>query len=403
MQLDQHGHLTYFEARPPQVLKDKGATAVDWTPLFAAAGLDPAKLTADDPVWTWLSTSDVRAAWTGTWPGSDRPMRVEAAALRGKPVGFHVMGPWTQPWRNTGPEGSILESPVFLLQITLLLAILVGAPLLARQNLLRRRGDRSGALRLAVFLFVVQMALWLCRSHVIVSLGTFGMFLVAVCTGSFAALLVWTCYLALEPYVRRNWPRTLMASTGLLAGRWSDPVVGRDVLSGMLGGLLLHVAGQAFNHWSSKGRPNFVDTDTLLGVRGQLGALLQQVPYAARNALFFLFLLFLLRVLLRNQWAAAAAFAAIFTVLSTSGGPLDYVVGFGLNAILAVLLLRWGLLAGAVAYWVSNVMSFPITTHTGAWYYGNAVWVLVLLVLMAGWALRVSIRGRRLLPHGLFG
>jgi hypothetical protein len=229
------------------------------------------------------------------------------------------------------------------------------------------------------------------------------MFLVAVCTSSFAALLVWTCYLALEPYVRRNWPRTLMASTSLLAGRWNDPVVGRDVLSGMLGGLLLHVISQAINNWASKGRPNLGDTDTLLGIRGQLGALLQQMPYAARNALFFLFLIFLLRVLLRNEWAAATAFTVIFTVLTTSGSPLEYLVGFALNAIVAVLLLRWGLLAGAVAYWVSNVMTFPITMHTGAWYHGNAVGVLVLLVLMAGWALRVSIRGRRLLPHGLFG
>jgi hypothetical protein len=171
----------------------------------------------------------------------------------------------------------------------------------------------------------------------------------------------------------------------------------------MLAGLLLHVIGQGINNWSAQGRPNLMDTSPLLGIRGQLSVLLQQVPYATRNALFFLFLLFLLRVLLRNQWAAAAAFAAIFTVLTTSGSPWEYAVGFLLEAIMAVLLLRWGLLAGAVAYWVSNVMTFPITTHTGAWYSSNAVGGLLLLVLMAGWALRVSIRGRRLLPHGLFG
>src|SRR5262249_42176292 len=154
------GRLMYFEARPPQVLGPaKDVQAIDWTPLFAAASLDPAKLTSAEPLWTWLSTSDVRAAWTGTWPGSNREMGVEAAGLRGKPVGFYVLGPWSKPWRVAQPEGSVLSSLEFPVQMALLAAILIGAPLLARKNLIRGRGDRRGAFRLALFLFVVHMAI----------------------------------------------------------------------------------------------------------------------------------------------------------------------------------------------------------------------------------------------------
>ena len=81
---------------------------------------------------------------------------------------------------------------------------------------------------------------------------------------------------------------------------------------------------------------------------------------------------------------------------------LEIAVGFTINAIIAVVLLRRGLLAAVVAYWAGNVLDIPITTHTSAWYHANAVGVLILLVAMAAWGLRVSMKGRRLLPRGLF-
>jgi hypothetical protein len=325
------------------------------------------------------------------WPGSGRRLRVEAAALRGKSVGFQVQGPWTSPWRTTGPETSPFRSAGFLIEIVLLMVILIGAPLLARANLRRGRGDLRGAFRLAVFLFVVHMALWLCRSHVIASLGTLGMFLLSLCTATFAAVLVWTAYLALEPYVRRNWPHVLIASTSALSGRWNDPVVGRDVLVGLLAGVAMRVIGQGSNAWYSQGVPHLSDTDWLLGVRGVLGVLLQQVPYAARNTLFFLFLLFLARLLLRNQWAAAVAFALVFTVLTSSGAWVELAVGFTIELIVAVVILRWGLLAGAVAYWIDNVMDLPLTSHTSAWYYSPALAALALFAAIAVSAFRTSL------------
>src|SRR5207249_559301 len=61
----------------------------------------------------------------------------------------------------------------------------IGGPLLARRNLAQGRGDRRGALRLAVFVFFVQMAMWLCRSHFNASIGLLGMFILAVCTSVF--------------------------------------------------------------------------------------------------------------------------------------------------------------------------------------------------------------------------
>ena len=52
-------------------------------------------------------------------------------------------------------------------------------------------------------------------------------------------------YLALEPIVRRRWPDALVAWTRLLRGRIVDPLVGRDALIGVLGGVVLVLIGQS--------------------------------------------------------------------------------------------------------------------------------------------------------------
>ena len=55
------------------------------------------------------------------------------------------------------------------------------------------------------------------------------------------AAFVWLIYMALEPYVRRRWPQTLIASSTILSGRLRDSVVGRDVLVGAAVGSFLNV------------------------------------------------------------------------------------------------------------------------------------------------------------------
>ena len=77
---DYKGRLEYFETMPPQ--RENAAPAggqVNWDPLFVAAGLDRAQLKPTEPTWTWLATSDTRAAWVGTWPGGNEPLQIGRA------------------------------------------------------------------------------------------------------------------------------------------------------------------------------------------------------------------------------------------------------------------------------------------------------------------------------------
>ena len=52
--------------------------------------------------------------------------------------------------------------------------------------------------------------------------------------GLLLGMMVYSIYMALEPDVRRRWPETLIAWSRVLAGRVNDPLVGRDLLLGIL-------------------------------------------------------------------------------------------------------------------------------------------------------------------------
>ena len=221
LRLDAQGRLEYFEAIPPQVQEpDKSASAVDWRPLFAASGLDLAQLRGAEPQWNWLAASDTRAAWIGNWPGTARPLRVEAASLRGKPVAFSLIGPWTKPGRMPPLESSGNENIASGILIGIAVVVMLGVTLLARRNQRRKNlGDAEGATRLGVWIGFVLVALWICRTHWTLSIDTFGIFLIEVATAIFYAFVVRTMYLALEP-VR---PPPLAANHHFLDGAAKTP------------------------------------------------------------------------------------------------------------------------------------------------------------------------------------
>ena len=87
-----------------------------------------------------------------------------------------------------------------------------------------------------------------------------------------------------------------------------------------------------------------------------------------------LFVLFLLRALLRKEWAAAAAFVLLFTVLFSAGSqfdPVDLVTSLIFWVLAVFLLIRFGLLAFVVLGFFDNLLEqYPLTTHGSAWYAG---------------------------------
>jgi hypothetical protein len=401
--LDHNGLLTFFEAIPVQRQETPiQPSTVDWRPLFVLSGLEMARFQPTEPLWNWLASPDTRAAWTGVWPGTNRTLRVEAAAFGGRPVAFMLAGPWRTPWRMPEPASAVTTT-YFLLLMATSGAVLVIGIVLARSNLRAGRGDRRGAARLAVWMTTLLLGLWMCSVHVVVDATLIVMFLLAVCTSVAYGALLWTVYLALEPFVRRHWPQVLVSWTNVLSGRLSDPVVGRDVLVGVGLGVWFYLIFRTLIFLVDYGFSSPGEVELLRGLRRSVGVVLEEAPYAVRNVLLYFFVLFVLRVLFRNEWAAAIAFTAFWAILTALGsdpvwaGALAGVLFYGTAAF---VISRWGLLSFAIGTFVNSLLfDVPATLDASAWYFGNVMLLIAIVVGLALWGFYTSV-GHRMWSTG---
>jgi serine/threonine protein kinase len=417
VKLDAKGRLIYLQAIPPQ--KDTAAPSTappDWSALFSAAELDASKLQPAQPQWTALGMADSRAAWTGVWPGSTRPLRVEAAAWHGKPVFFAMIGDWNKPWRMVAAK-SANEKKSWVGQViglSILISMLLGGALLARRNYRHGRGDRDGALRLAIVMFVLQMGLWLCRSHFAAGFQTFGYLILDIASALFWGGATWMLYLAVEPWIRRNWPQAIISWSRLISGQLRDPVVGRDILFGVAFGTLWLVIIEVGYIPLARmgGSPQLSASAYLLGGRPALGQWLVQFPNAIFGTLQFFFVLLGLKVLVefllrlvrlkvaRTERIAAVLFVAIYVGLQSLQSThlaVNFPVLLLVYGILALIVLRFGLVPLAVgAFTVDMLANVPFTADFSAWYMATAALALLSVVALAGWGFYHSLGGEPL-------
>jgi serine/threonine protein kinase len=407
--VDPQGRLTYFQAIPKEVQPNPPpAKPVDWKPLFTAAGLNLASLHPALPQWLSLAAFDERAAWTGTWPGSNLPLRVEAAAWRGRAVFFKEIGPWTTPDHTEYSSQTAGQHASTIMEVVVLILLLAGGSLLARRNYTSGKADVHGALRLASAVFALEIAIWLCEQHFVPALTTFGRFVLAVSTGLFISAGIWMLYLALEPYVRRHWPHAIISWSRLLAGRVRDPIVGRDVLWGVLlamaWGAVIDVG--LFLLKREGATPDLPSLSFISGPSAALSGWLLHILEAIITTLEFFFVMFLLRVVLRNKWLAAAAFVAIFATMATLSndhpqymGPM-YVIVF---SIAAFAVSRFGLVTLAVGIFaVDTFLSSPFTLDFSRWYSTTFLAVFLSILAIALWGFYASLGGQKLWQNDMF-
>lgn len=414
LKLDPKGRLITFQAIPPQEFDAKSSAApVDWGPLFAAADLDAAKLQAAQPQWNSLAAADSRAAWTGVWPGTTRPLRVEAAAWQGKPVYFALIGDWNKPWRmvSTRSAEEQRSRAAGILGVTLLITILLAGAVLARRNYRHGRGDREGAVRLASLMFVLEILLWLCRSHFVAGFEMFGSLILAIASGLFVAGVVWAIYMAVEPWIRRRWPQAIISWSRLISGQVRDPVVGRDILFGVgFGALWIVIIESTYIPLARLGAsPSLSGGAYLLGGRQALGQWLMQVPQSIFGTLQFFFLLLGLKLLVeslfglvklkvaRSDWIAAVLFVGIWVLfqgLQSTHRAVDIPAIILVYGVLVLIVLRFGLVPLAVGVFTADMLTnVPFTLDFSEWYASTAVLALLSVVGLAAWGFYHSLGG----------
>ncbi|MGH9398815.1 MAG: protein kinase domain-containing protein, partial [Thermoanaerobaculia bacterium] len=399
VELDPLGRLIRFEAVPPSGPQASSA-ALDWSIFLAEAGLDAAALSPAEPQWLPPSYADARTAWVESQPERpERPLRVEAAAARGRLVFFELAGPWSRPPRTAPAELTGGLRAANLLVLGLLIAVVVGGALIARRNLRLGRSDRRGAMRLAAFVFACSMISWAFEASHVASDSELALLLLGASLALFFAGVCWLLYVALEPLIRRRWPDSLIAWTRLLSGRLSDPLVGRVLLAGALLGVfeaifqeVLQLTRRAIE--ATPPIPPFPLDLTMRGPRAVAGHLFNPAV-----AMFFTLaaalLFFLLRAVLRKEWLAAAAFVLIQAVPSfLTGGLISGAFGLVVAAADIFVFLRFGLLAWVFTNYFYHFLEFPLTTDSSAWYAGTSLFLLLVLAALAVYGFRIALSGK---------
>lgn len=410
--LDVDGHLRTFSAIPPQFEPSPVATPpVDWSRFFAAAGLDQSAFQAAEPQWTPQAPIDARSAWTGTYPGrGDLPIRIEAASWHGKPVYFDLVGPWNKPARMENPVESVQKRLGNLLLILILGGVALATAFIARKNVRAGRGDFQGARRLGLLCFAASLARWLLVTHhVAVTDGEFSLLAEAFADALLQGFMTWGLYLAIEPWVRRRWPQTLITWSRALGGGFGDPLVGRDILLGVLFGLayfLVIVAfGYGYLHLGQAPPSTDFRAFFLAGWRPITGLYAMRVIEAIQGGTAFFLIIFVLRVILRKQWLAAVAFVALLVARQAlnADNPVAAIALFVIiYSFLVVILMRFGLFCFTVTIFVLDG-STPmfVTNDLSAWYGLSTTFGILVIVALALYGFRTALGGRKLIGDGL--
>jgi serine/threonine-protein kinase len=392
--LDPSGRLIEFAHVPDrQRTPPPAKSEVNFAPAFEEAKLDWSRARATVPKWAPPFFADQRLAWDV--PSQDRPdgaLRVEAAIEQNRIVYFKVYrGPWEQP---DAPRGPLQPEPRLFqyLYAAVFCLVVIGASWLARRNLRVGLGDTTGAWRLASFLFACHMICMTLIADHVPSFREEAVWLMKAL--GFAGLwssLCWLLYFALEPYVRRRWPWRMISWNRLLAGRFRDPMVGRDLLIGGLLGIFLTLMlqlGVVLPPFF--GRPSPLPISTWPSAFTNVPFhLLMELPPAIRDELQWFFLLFLLVLFVRREWLAAVLLFSLILSYYLVQEPEQHVfwaVPMAAAVIASLFVtLRFGLLAVTVGVFSCYFLyQVPLTLDLSAWYGWQSLVYMLWPILLAG-------------------
>jgi serine/threonine-protein kinase len=402
--VDASGALLDFQAVPPQRLPPAQAAAtppaaaapataapapasIDWQPVFDAVRWPGARFTPATPEWTPPVATDTRAAWTGTIPEmGTTPLRLEAGTFGGRIVWVQTIGPWTKAGRDAPARPALVARILETFKSLLVLFLMGGSALLARRMAMLGRGDRRGATRVALVLFVLGVARWAAAAHHVPDYSIEQeAFFDACARALFPAGVAWLAYLGIEPWIRRHWPTSLISWSRILGGAVRDPLVGRDVLIGVAFGLagaiypglvmlIVRTVGDGVT------APEFNGVWTLTQPRFVVATLLSSLSNGLFDTLLMTLLYVVVRRLVRWPWLAAVTTIALLTLVIASEDGVQGWLGMtwmaGLSLLIVLPLARYGLLPSMVAFCVRQVLlSNALTPDLGAWY-ASGTWII---------------------------
>jgi predicted Ser/Thr protein kinase len=406
IKLDMKGNLLFLRGVPPQVETAAPGRDPDWNLLFAEAGLDKSQFVRANPKWAPPDAFDIRADWEGH--RADNPdllVHVAAAAYHGVPVYFQLIAPWDRPWRGDPADESRMPAAADVLTLLwplLMVAYLVVAGYFARWNFLRGRGDPKGALRLASFAVVTNCIYGLFTYHYVPDPEYLSVQFILLGAPLLFGLVAWLGYMAVEPYGRRSWPKQMVSWQRLLAGRFRDPLVGRDVLLGLVAGSAVAAIFMGAGVLSGSSGTSSVDRYFGLGLLPAFAHCALLLFAACFYALLYFAILTILTGLLRRRWLGLAVTAVVVFVLNAQGTRLDLLALTVLFvAAFLGIQIRAGLVAAASFLYILIALNTSPPLVMSQWYAPRAMIALLIPLTLAIWGFYASLGGQPLLGNAL--
>lgn len=372
LRFDVQGRLLEYRGLPT----DSDA-ALGYAHFFRAADLESLARVPTEATFVLQSPADAESAWTVDG------RRVEGRTRHGVVTAFVVDRPDVPPpiKRSSIVGGFAVWA--------FMIACLITAIILAVRNLRLGRADVRGASWIVLLAAVPSFLGWgvLMSPQLDPHPNFWALGLAVVC---FWSILTAACYLGLEPIIRRRQPEWLTSWVRLLEGRWLDSRVGRDLLIGLAGGLLLVALGAL-----AKGHTARHGDYQAAAVGGWLAfALLLRMAQGLTLAFVSLLALVVFQIVLRRRWLGWLIWVlGLAFSLAPAFTAAGFAVGF-VRAAVMVALIRigglWSLTAALCAYTLMN--EEYLTTHIGAWYGGVTVTVVLAVGALVAWGLLASSR-----------
>jgi len=414
IRLTGSGNLIEFHAVPQNRSRQgDDLKEVNWARLFDRADLDLEQfsLQRNEDLFSKPSVStDSRFVWERTTLKDENKVRVEAASYNGRPVYFRIFKKDPIPERIQLGIPPSDKQPIRIeeyraVEWTYMLIILIAAALVAGRSLRLGRSDRKGSFRLGLFILSLNLFSWLFEaSHVPHFGGELAIVFSGLGSAMFYSVYFGLVYLAFEPYIRRFWPKLLISWNRLLAGRFRDPSVGRDLLVGAAVGVwffpILESLTVLSPEWLSPVHPFWKTIpSTLLGGRHLLAVSIFCLS-AVGVSLVYLLTLLLLRLLLRKWWLWAPLFViqgALFVIMSDITSLGRWITVIALTTALLLLYIRLGLLAAISFLFTAYILTdFPLTADINAWYLGSSLFALGVVAAIGIYGFYTSTTGRAL-------
>jgi serine/threonine-protein kinase len=413
VELDPSGRLFRLTIVPRSAPPDPEAERAprDHRPILEMAGLDPDAFEPTDLARTPEVACDVHA-WSGPYRALAEPVVVQIGWHGDAVHHFRIVGPWSGGGDATEApaERDVSMKVMAGVMFGLIMLVVLTVCAIAYRNLRDGRSDRAGAFRVAL---VVIATMWIGEA---IAAGVPGadpigsvfetIWGAALAHGLLHGALIWLLYLALEPYARRVWPRSLVSWTRVLMGRFRDPQVGRDILvGGVAFGVLsllfaiIAAVSDALGHPRPAPGPM-----PATGLTQQIGHLVRAAGAAVNVPFLILALLMVARLVLRRQIPAIVACIAIPIVVAAFVGPgdaTDRAIGaasaalyVGTAVFIALRFGVWALIVGQAL--IMFMGSTPVTLDLSRWYAVPALLPVLVYAALLVYGAWISMAGRPL-------